>query len=217
MTSVPSQSSEELSDSETPSAIGPCIEDDKEFIRNARARTMVDVDGQEMIKGGKRVAFLWEALHELPSSLRKRVFLQLLQGNEDGEDVWLWNEGDEALMERNEHWWDSPPPWQSAATALERRLARTPAQTLRRREVQSAAFEMHVAMIVWLALTSAVYKSADKERGVRDREEWDMRDLIWGWWWGLLYGVLQWLDQHRNGLAVILIFHLTSEILHVQY
>ncbi|KAJ7586440.1 hypothetical protein C8J56DRAFT_1051806 [Mycena floridula] len=147
MTSALSQSSEELSDSETPSAIGPCIKDDKEFIRNTRERTMVDVNGWEMIKGGKMVVLLWRALRWLPSSLQKRVFLKLLQGSDDREDVWLWNEGDEALIEWEVYPWDSPLPWTSAAAALERRLARTPAQTLRRREVESAAFEMRVAMI----------------------------------------------------------------------
>ncbi|KAJ7586672.1 hypothetical protein C8J56DRAFT_1165539 [Mycena floridula] len=195
MTSAPSQSLKELSDSETPSAIGPCIEDDKEFIRNARART---AHYGRMIKGGKRAAFLWYALRWLPSSLRQRVFLELLQGSDDREDVWLWNERDEALLEWDEDWWDSPPPWQSAATALERRLSRTPTQTPQRREIQSAALEMRAAMIVWLALTSAVYKSADEERGARDREKWDMRGLISIWYLGLPWRVREWLDQHRN-------------------
>ncbi|KAJ7586448.1 hypothetical protein C8J56DRAFT_1165456 [Mycena floridula] len=197
MTSVLSQSSEELSDSETPSAIGLCIQDDKEFIRNARARTMAK-DGERMIKGGERVAFLWYALCHLPESLRKCVFLELLQGSDDGEDVWLWNEGDEAFIKWKWYWLDQPPPWQSAAAALERRLARTPAQTPRRRELQSGAFEMRAAMIVWLALTSAAYKRADEERGVRDREKWDMREWIGVWWRGLPWRVGQWLAQRRN-------------------
>ncbi|KAJ7586513.1 hypothetical protein C8J56DRAFT_1026825 [Mycena floridula] len=197
MTSVPSQSSEELSDSETPSAIGSCIEDDKEFIRNARARTMVNVNGWEMIEGGNRVASLWEALCRLPSSLQKRVFLDLLEGSDDGEDIWLWNEGDEALM-GEVHWWSSPPPWTSAAAVLERCLARTPAQTLRRREVRCTAFEMRAATIVWLALTSAVYKCADEERGVRDREEWDMKEWMGVWHYSLPSGVRDWLDQHSK-------------------
>ncbi|KAJ7586576.1 hypothetical protein C8J56DRAFT_1026848, partial [Mycena floridula] len=197
MTSVPLQSSEELSDSETPSAIGLCIEDDKEFIRNARARTMAnDVEG--MIEGGKRVVLLWDALRMLPSSLRQRVSLKLLEDSDHGEDVWLWNEGDEALMEWEWDWSNPPPPWTSAAAALERRLTRTPAQTLRRREVQSAAFEMRAAMIAWLALASAAYKSADKERGVRDREKWDMQKLIVNWWRFLPRGVQRWLDHHSE-------------------
>ncbi|KAJ7586520.1 hypothetical protein C8J56DRAFT_105389 [Mycena floridula] len=197
MTSYPLQSLEELSDLETSSAIGHCIDDDEEFIRNARARTMVDVDAERMIKGGKRVAFLWYALRHLPDSLRKCVFLDLLQGSDDGEDIWLWNEGDEALLE-----WvvyleeeDQPPPWTSAAAALERRLTRTPPRTLRRREVESAAFKMRAAMIGWLALTSAAYKSAGEERGVRDCEEWDMRGWIQVWYWGLPWRMLEWLDQ----------------------
>ncbi|KAJ7586542.1 hypothetical protein C8J56DRAFT_1051901 [Mycena floridula] len=181
MTSTPSQSSEELLDSETPS-VGPCIQDDKEFIRNARARTMAN-GAERMIKGGKRVKFLWYALHWLPDSLRKRVFLKLLEGSDDREDVWLWNAGDEALMEWD--WYRPPPPWQSAAAALERRLARTPPQTLRRSEVP--AFEMRTAIIGWLALTSEAYKSAAEERGVRDH-----------WYWGLPDRVREWLDHHCN-------------------
>ncbi|KAJ7586557.1 hypothetical protein C8J56DRAFT_1051913 [Mycena floridula] len=197
MTSVPSQSSEELSDSETPSAIGPCIEDDKEFIRNARARNMAN-DAERMIEGGKRVALLWYVLRLLPDSLRKRVFLELLQGSDDGEDIWLWNEGDEALMEWDDYWYGSPPPWTSAATALERRLTWTPTQTLRRRQVKSAAFEMRAAMIVWLALTSAVYKSTDKERGMRDHEEWNMEGWIEDWWLSLPLIVDEWLAEHSK-------------------
>ncbi|KAJ7586580.1 hypothetical protein C8J56DRAFT_1051931 [Mycena floridula] len=196
MTSVPSQSSEGLSDAETPLAIGSCIQDDKEFIRNARAQNMVSVNGR-MIEGGKRVAFLWNTLRFLPRSLRQQVFLELLQGSDNGEDVWLWNEGDEALME-GVVLLNPPPPWQSAAAALERRLARTPTQTLRRSEVDSAAFEMRAAVIVWLVLTSAVYKHADEEHGVRDREEWVMEELISIWYLGLPWRVREWLDQHRN-------------------
>ncbi|KAJ7586649.1 hypothetical protein C8J56DRAFT_1026868, partial [Mycena floridula] len=193
MTSAPSHSSEELSDSETPSAIGLCIQDDKEFIRNGRARTMVDVGGAEMIKGGGRVALLWSALRWLPNSLRTRVLLELLQGSDDGEDVWLWNEGDEALIELELFRLRSPPPWTSAVTILERCFAQTPP---RRTEVQSATFEMRTAMICWLALISTAYKSADEERGGRNREEWDMRELITLWWYSLPRRVDQWLAQH---------------------
>ncbi|KAJ7586444.1 hypothetical protein C8J56DRAFT_1165455 [Mycena floridula] len=195
MTSALSQSSEELLDSETSSAIGPCIEDDKEFVRNARGRTMVDAHEYKLIKGGKKVAFLWNTLRFLPRSLRQRVFLELLQGSDDGEDIWLWNEGDEALIEWDEDWYDQPPPWTSAATTLERRLARTPKQTPLKREFKSAAFEMRAAMIVWLALTSAAYKSADEERGRHDREEWDMQELIAVWWYSLPMSVDRWFDQ----------------------
>ncbi|KAJ7586702.1 hypothetical protein C8J56DRAFT_1085262 [Mycena floridula] len=197
MTSVLSEFSEDSSDSETFVPIMTCIEDDKEFIRNAKARTMAN-DAKRMIKGGKRVASLWEALRHLPSSLRQQVLLDLLQGSDDREDIWLWNEGDEALMEWDEDWTHSPPPWQSAAMALERRLAQTPVQTPRRREVQRAAFGMRVAMIVWMALASAAYKSADKERGVRDREEWDMLGLIENWYFSLPSGVQRWLAQHSE-------------------
>ncbi|KAJ7586516.1 hypothetical protein C8J56DRAFT_105332 [Mycena floridula] len=198
MSSSPSEFSENVSDSETLAPIMTCIEDDKEFIRNARARTMVDVGGRRMIKGGQRVALLWRALHHLTSSLQKRVFLQLLQGSDDREDIWLWKEGDGALLEWNEDSEDSPPPWTAAATALERRLAQTPAQTLQGREVQRATFGMRAAMIVWLALTSAAYKSAGEECGVRDREEWDMGGLIWVWYWGLPYRVREWLFQQSR-------------------
>ncbi|KAJ7586488.1 hypothetical protein C8J56DRAFT_1165474 [Mycena floridula] len=198
MTSAPSEFSEDFSDSETSAAIIPCFEDDKEFTRNARARNIVDVDGEEMIQDGKRVALLWEALRRLPSGLRQRVFFELLQGSDDRDNVWLWNEGDEALMEWDEDWLKSPPPWTSAAAALERRLARTPPRTLRRREVQSATLEMRTAMIVWVALTSAAYKSADEERGVRDREEWEMQGLIDGWYFSLPGRVQEWLVQHSE-------------------
>ncbi|KAJ7586548.1 hypothetical protein C8J56DRAFT_1051904 [Mycena floridula] len=154
MSSPPLEFSEDFLDSETLAPNMTCIKDDKEFIRNVRARTMVDVRWGRMIKGGERVGFLRYTLRQLSSSLRPRVLLDLLQGSNDREDIWLWNEGDEALME-----------W----------------KTLRRREVQSAAFEMRAAMIGWLALTSTAYKSADEEHGVRDREEWDMQTLITVW------------------------------------
>ncbi|KAJ7586665.1 hypothetical protein C8J56DRAFT_1026874 [Mycena floridula] len=180
MTSVPSQSSAELSDLKTPSAIGPCIEDDKEFIRNARERTMVDLGRRRMIKGGKRGRIVVEGL-TLPSQESPTA------SSDDGEDVWQWNEGDEALMEWDKCWSYSLPPWTSAAAALERRLARTPPQTPQRREVQSAALEMRTAMILWLTLTSTSYKSADEERGLRDCEEWDMQRLIDVWYMSLPY------------------------------
>ncbi|KAJ7588715.1 hypothetical protein C8J56DRAFT_1077927 [Mycena floridula] len=185
MTSSPSQSSKNFSGSETSAAIVPCIEDDKEFIRNAREGNMAVVDGRRMIKGGKRVTLLWRALRRLSGSLQKRIFIELLQGSDDGEDIWLWNEGDEALTEWEFYCFSSPPPWHSAATALERRLTRTQVQTPQREEVKFASFEMRAAMISWLALTSTVYKSADKEGGFRDREEWDMQKWIQVWYYSL--------------------------------
>ncbi|KAJ7572826.1 hypothetical protein C8J56DRAFT_1034666 [Mycena floridula] len=55
--------------------------------------------------------------------------------------------GDEALMEEGLYRLGSPPALISAATALERRLARTPVKTPQRESVQSAAFKMHIAMV----------------------------------------------------------------------
>ncbi|KAJ7586522.1 hypothetical protein C8J56DRAFT_1084970 [Mycena floridula] len=171
-----------------------CTKDDEEFIRNVRERNIVSVDGKRIIKGGWRVILLWRALRCLPSSLQKRVFVELLQGSDDGEDVWLWNEGDEALMKEGFYWWGSPPPWHSAATALQRRLARTSVQTLRKGRVQSTAFEMRVAMIYWLALASTAYRDADKGRGV----EWDMKECIHIWLYSLPDSVDQWLARRSR-------------------
>ncbi|KAJ7573244.1 hypothetical protein C8J56DRAFT_1034132, partial [Mycena floridula] len=198
MTSSISQSSEDVSCVATSAAIMTCIEDDREFICNAREQNTVDVDEDGMIKGGWRVGLLWTALRRLPSSLRKRVFLKLLQGSDDGEDIWLWNEGDEALISWDWDWYGLPPPWIPAAMALERRLAGTRVKTTRRREVQSAAFKMRVAMICWLVLTSTEYKSAEKEQGCHDHEEWDMRNWIEVWWYSLSPNVREWLAQHSK-------------------
>ncbi|KAJ7586957.1 hypothetical protein C8J56DRAFT_1051251 [Mycena floridula] len=197
MTSFPSQFSEDVSDATTSAPFMTCIQDDQEFIGNARERNMTSLDGRRLIKGRMRVALLWWSLRWLPSSLRTRVFLELLQGSYDREDIWLWNEGDEVLMEGVD-WSGPPPPWTSAAAALERRLARTPAQTLRRKEVQFATLETRAAMIVWLALTSTAYKRADKDRGGRNCEECNMLELIDVWHDSLPRGVREWFDQHSE-------------------
>ncbi|KAJ7580422.1 hypothetical protein C8J56DRAFT_1103494 [Mycena floridula] len=185
-TTMTSPISGNVSNAATLAAIITSMKDDKQFIHNARERNM----------GGNRATFLWYTLRWLPISLRKCTFIELLQGGDDGEDVWLWNEGDEALIYEEYHWSLSTPPCTAAATALERRLARTPAKTALREKVQSATFEMRTAMIVWLALTSTAYKSADKEGGFRDREEWDMQRWIEVWCETLPPRVDQWLAQH---------------------
>ncbi|KAJ7586527.1 hypothetical protein C8J56DRAFT_1165484 [Mycena floridula] len=56
----------------------------------------------------------------------------------------------------------------------------------------------HVAMIKWLALTSAAYKRANEECGVRDREKWDIRGLISVWYYGLPWRVQQWLARRSK-------------------
>ncbi|KAJ7586479.1 hypothetical protein C8J56DRAFT_1051841 [Mycena floridula] len=81
MASSESQSLEDISHPQTSAAVITCVNDDEEFIRNVRKRKMVIVDGKRLIKGGKRVIFLWQALYRLPASLRRQIFLQLLQGN----------------------------------------------------------------------------------------------------------------------------------------
>ncbi|KAJ7588425.1 hypothetical protein C8J56DRAFT_1050500 [Mycena floridula] len=184
MTSGSSQSSEDFTNAPPSAADITCTKDDQMFIRNARARNVADVDGRRIIEGGNRVALLWGALWRLLSSLRQKVFLQLLQGGDDGEDVWLWNEGDDTFMEGVDLM-NSSPPWMSAAAALEIRLTQTPMQTLRRRQVRYAVLEMRIAMIVWLALTSRAYKIADQERGGRDREQCDMQGWIGEWYYSL--------------------------------
>ncbi|KAJ7579856.1 hypothetical protein C8J56DRAFT_963694 [Mycena floridula] len=189
-------------DTKTFSAVPNCINDDEEFIRNVKQRNFVVVDGKKMIKGGKRVAFLWETLYCFPSSLRKQVFLKLLEGSTDTEYIWIWNDGDEAQMEERTWYREQPqPPWYSAVTALEVRLKKPPVlSSLRVRErVQSAGVEMRTAMIAWLVVTSMVYKDADKERGYRSREEWDMPDLVSDWLHMLPKNVRDWLAEHSQG------------------
>ncbi|KAJ7595171.1 hypothetical protein C8J56DRAFT_380487 [Mycena floridula] len=178
-----------------------CIEDDREFIRNVRERTLVVIEEDGMCRGGERVGLVWKALRWLPeSNLRKRVFIELLQGGDSGEDIWLWNAGDEALILE----WDDgcylvdyPTPWMSAATALERRLTQAPVESPWRKQVQSATLEMRIAMIIWAALTSTAYRKADKERGLRNREEWDMNGLIRTWRASFPeHKVEEWLGRH---------------------
>ncbi|KAJ7580925.1 hypothetical protein C8J56DRAFT_961133 [Mycena floridula] len=196
MTSSPSHFSEDFSDSGTSTPLMTCIEDDQEFIRNAKEGNMVSVEGKRMIKGGARVAFLWSILEQLPSSLQKRVFLKLLQGNDEGDDIWLWNEGDEAVIGNQGGWTDLP--WTTAATALERHLAQTPVQTPRREKVQSSVFELRAAMISWLVLTSMAYKSVNEDVGAHHCGEWDMQAWIRAWWLSLPGRVDQWLVQHSK-------------------
>ncbi|KAJ7587530.1 hypothetical protein C8J56DRAFT_1081827 [Mycena floridula] len=175
-----------------------CIKDDNIFIRNVKEHNFVVVDGTKIIKGGKRVTFLWRLLCHLPSSLRKRVFIKLLEGSTDTGYIWLWNDGDEVLMEE-QAWWREPPPWDSAAAALEVRLKKLPVLSSFRERIQPATPEMRIAMIAWLVVTSVAYKDADKERGYRSREEWDMQHLMWEWLGGLPDTVRNWLAKHSQG------------------
>lgn len=201
------------------SSVQNCTNDDAEFIRNVKAGNEVEVtSGRKRIVGDERVVFLWHALDSLPLSLRERVFLDFLQGS-DSEDIWLWIDGDEAFMKGLDCW--NPPSWRSAAAALEARHARPPPmQSKFRQRVQSAEPEMRAAMICWLAITSTAYKNADRERGGRDREVWDLRDLLREWWWWLsLEDIRRWLLDHPADAVTVTAMmngHTCSSIAYIQ-
>ncbi|KAJ7579857.1 hypothetical protein C8J56DRAFT_963696 [Mycena floridula] len=192
------EAAENSSESATSPAMFNCIKDDNTFIRNVKERNFVVVDEWRMIEGGKRVTFLWKQLSDLASSPRKRVFLKLLEGSTDTEHIWLWNDGDEAQME-DRAWYGDPPPWDSAAAALEIRVKKPPVLSSLGERVQSAGVEMRTAMIAWLIVTSTVYKDAEKEQGYRSREEWDMQELMSEWLLELPKNVRKWLAEHSQG------------------
>ncbi|KAJ7586239.1 hypothetical protein C8J56DRAFT_946386 [Mycena floridula] len=101
--------------------------DDEIFIKNVQEGNVVRVaskegDEVEMVDGGKRVMAVWWVLRRFPESLRTRVFLDLLQGN-DEDDIWLWKDGDESLI--GDVYLHPHPPWTKASAALEKRLSKT--------------------------------------------------------------------------------------------
>ncbi|KAJ7572240.1 hypothetical protein C8J56DRAFT_1035505 [Mycena floridula] len=86
------------------------------------------------------------------------------------EDIWLWKDGDEALIGDSHE--KSPLPWKDAAAALQKRLTLQPV---------TSAPEMRVAMILWLVRTSKAYKTARAECGRADEEEWDIQSFMTSW------------------------------------
>ncbi|KAJ6507545.1 hypothetical protein DFH09DRAFT_280961 [Mycena vulgaris] len=175
----------------------PCVKDDQVFIDNITAGKTIP-NSKVTIEGGQRIALVWSALERLPvSAIRKRVFLQLLRGC-DEEDIWLWIDGDEEVMNPGEVvCYDGLPPWKTAAAALQTRLARQPRSSPLRDRVQSVVPEMRVAMILWLVLTSKAYKDAAKE-GMLDLEEWDLELLVDIWWLRVPMRVDDWFRERNK-------------------
>ena len=171
-----------------------CAKDDIDFIQNIEAGQMID---------DFRVISIWECLKDLSHSLRRRVFLELLEGC-DSDDVWLWVDGDEDLLARTRpsSCWASDVPRCEAAVALRKRQHREHTKTPQQAElcwrVQSAELNMRKAMIQWLVRTSAAWKSADHDTGRSDREIWDLYGLILQWWLALDWDVEEWLTD-RSG------------------
>ena len=114
------------------------------------------------------------------------AFIEILEGK---EDVWLWIDGDETALPKPQ-WSDAGLPYAPATKALrtrqeasERFESQEKAEI--RHRVQSVSPAVRLAAIVWLIYTSKTMKKLDSEHGIMDREEWDLWELIWDWWWCL--------------------------------
>ncbi|KAJ7585853.1 hypothetical protein C8J56DRAFT_1165633, partial [Mycena floridula] len=175
-----------------------CINDDSAFIRNVHEGNMVYVQNtgscEGRVAGGNRVALFWRIL-QLGRHLPSRIAIDLLQGGEE-EDLWMWNDGDEAVI--GDIWLTSPPHWLAAATVLAARLHRQSEHTALRARVKAAVPQMRVAMIAWLALTSQISNRELHHRGRSNRQQWDIQALVSDWWSSLPDRVQEWLEIHSD-------------------
>ena len=127
-------------------------------------------------------------------NLAHETWVKLFNNDTDLEEIWLWADGDEALLltTYGKWWWRSCPhvDVQAAASALSRRLQRIQTydtykathQEDRQRRVQQEPLSTRLSVIAWLVITSKATRDSDTSRGFNIRETWDLECLIGDWY-----------------------------------
>ena len=128
----------------------------------------------------------------------KDLWLQMIEGNDDQDDVWLWADGDEEWIRKNVKWPDwldlREEEWVSARAALNRRIARHASRpnsnsissSISQHQVKSARLReatpaQRVAAIYWLICTSKRKEEVDHQLGWSSRSNFRLDDLLWKW------------------------------------
>ncbi|KAI6001452.1 hypothetical protein EDD15DRAFT_1680960 [Pisolithus albus] len=138
---------------------GSVLADDEHFVRRSEEELRKEKDW--------RMWFVQHVIEELLSdevkcyscSGRQELWLRMIEGNDDDDDLWLWVDGDEEwLTKQDRHYWGyiDPTDWLSARSALSRRISRKrcPPLTGRNEKVRNARPEQRICAIAWLIANS---------------------------------------------------------------
>ncbi|KAF9220216.1 hypothetical protein BS17DRAFT_350566 [Gyrodon lividus] len=128
------------------------------------------------------------------------LWLRMIEGDDSGDDVWLWADGDEDWIRKNASRMDwlqlKEEQWTAARSALRRRLERTqralrsgpnsttnltlPEQS-RNARLRAATPAQRLAAMSWLIRTSKHREELDYLLGWSSRSNFFLGDLIWKW------------------------------------
>ncbi|KIJ05535.1 hypothetical protein PAXINDRAFT_21220, partial [Paxillus involutus ATCC 200175] len=150
-------------------------------------------------------SFEWHGCESCPKA--RELWLQMIEGNDDVDEIWLWVDGDEEWIRQNRDTsrWDFWPKlekddWVAAQSALRRRIERTqltpcpvPKKTADltledRARIREAIPAQRFAALFWLICTSRRKEELDLQHGLSSRSNFALRDLIHPWF--LAFGSL---------------------------
>ncbi|KIJ09515.1 hypothetical protein PAXINDRAFT_17388 [Paxillus involutus ATCC 200175] len=140
----------------------------------------------------------WHGCESCPKA--RELWLQMIEGNDDVDEIWLWVDGDEEWIRQNHDasvlWSYSKleeEDWVAAQSALRRRIERTqltpcpvPKTTAdltleRRAHLQGATRAQRFAAIDWLIRTSRRKEDPDFQIGWSSQSKFGLGNLI-NWW-----------------------------------
>ncbi|KIK21958.1 hypothetical protein PISMIDRAFT_527033 [Pisolithus microcarpus 441] len=138
---------------------GSALADDDHFIRKPEEELRREPD--------RRMRFVWRVIEKLLDEMgcddcprRRELWLRIIEGDDDDDDLWLWVDGDEEWLTKQGILPDRAIPdstdWLSAQSALRRRIAwkRYPPVTARNQKVRNAAIKQRACAIAWLVASS---------------------------------------------------------------
>ncbi|KAI5989521.1 hypothetical protein EDD15DRAFT_1304036 [Pisolithus albus] len=137
---------------------GSALADDVRFMwRSEEEPRNLEPDG--------RVKFVWNVIGFLLCQVKgydcprgQELWLRVIEGDDNEDDLWLWVDGDEEWLREQTWIWGDPDPtdWPSAQSALRRRIARKryPPPTARNEKVRNATPEQRACAITWLIASS---------------------------------------------------------------
>ncbi|KIJ08675.1 hypothetical protein PAXINDRAFT_18196 [Paxillus involutus ATCC 200175] len=140
----------------------------------------------------------WHGCESCPKA--RELWLQMIEGNDDVDEIWLWVDGDEEWIRQNRdtsrwHFWPKleKDDWVAAQSALRRRIERTqltpcpvPKKTADltledRARIREATPAQRFAALYWLICTSRCKEEVDLQHGLSSRSNFALRDLIDEW------------------------------------
>ncbi|KIJ13222.1 hypothetical protein PAXINDRAFT_13972 [Paxillus involutus ATCC 200175] len=141
----------------------------------------------------------WHACETMCPKARE-LWLQMIEGNDDVDEIWLWVDGDDEWLQHNRDTSDRWPwpklkeeDWVAAQSALRRRIERTqltpcpvPKTTAHltlehRAQLQGATPAQRFAAIDWLVRTSRRKEDSDFQLGLSSKSKFGLGHLIY-WW-----------------------------------